>query len=187
MLTVNIIGSSGRNDTIDCNIFNKAKQQCINYIKNLECDIGDITLQSGGSSGIDHLAVILFLEGIDNKEFKSLKLFMPCGFDKKFIAKNIYEKTTCDTLNELHKKFTKEIGQDSINDLNKIINDPRVIFIYGMGFFHRNRLLASSANNTSSITIAMTFSENDKPSNGGTNYTWNLIKEKKIHFTLVKN
>ncbi len=181
---VTIIGSSGRNELISFNIFEDAKNKCIEYLKNLSMDIEDIILQSGGSSGVDHIAVVLFLEGIDGRKFAGLELFLPCKFDfynKKFLADNKYTESASNTLNELHTKFSVNIKRDSFEDFKKIKDMDNVNIHYGFGFYARNRMLAEK----SDTTLAMTFGKNS-PNDGGTRYTWDLIKGTKTHIGLNK-
>lgn len=189
---VTIIGSSGRTERFNETIFSLAKKDCIEHIKNLPNDIENITLQSGGSSGIDHLAIILYLEGIEHnghiKKFSGLKLYMPCSFDwinRKFTANNTSQASSSKLLNELHATFSKDIRRDTFNDLSVLKDDPNVVFEYGYGFFQRNRALAENSNNNCT-TIAMTFGSGSNPLDGGTLYTWNLIKGHKIHIPLKR-
>jgi hypothetical protein len=178
-----IIGSSGRNEPINLELFEAAKLKCIEWVKNLPFDIEDIILQSGGSSGIDHLAIILFLEGIDGKKFSGLNLFLPCHFDfinRKFISQSKYTESSSKTLNEIHSRFSFNIQRNTFEDFISIKDEKNVSIQYGMGFYDRNRMLAKQSN----ITLAMTFGK-DKPTDGGTLFTWNLIPGKnKTHISL---
>lgn len=182
---VTIIGSSGRNEPINLKTYESAKNKCIEYIKSLPVDISDIILKSGGSSGIDHLAVILFLEGIDGKNFSGLNLFLPCPINfesKKFFADNKYTESASKMLNDLHARFSRNISRDTFEDFLQIHNKSNVSIEYGMGFYARNRMLAK----VSDTTIAMTFGKGKVPADGGTKYTWDLIKGTKIHIPLEK-
>lgn len=186
---VTIIGCSGRNERITLEMYTKAKEECVEYIKSLPYRIEDIILQSGGSSGIDHLAIILFLEGIDGENFRGLNLFLPCQFNfenGEFFHNNKYEESSSKMLNELHKKFSKNIDRDSLKDFKKIKKKKNVNFYYGLGFYARNRMLAKNTNIPESTTIAMTYGKGDNPNDGGTRYTWDLIEANKKHFTLYK-
>lgn len=183
-----IIGCSGRNEKISLETFEKAKQDIKEFIKKQPNDINDIILQSGGSSGIDHLAIVLFLEGIDGKQFAGLRICLPCQFDqnlKKFSFQNKYEQQAAKMLNELHTNFSKNIKRSSFDDIKFLYGKSNVTIEHGLGFYSRNRMLAEYANTPFAITIAMTFSKGNVPNDGGTKYTWDLIKGNKFHIKLI--
>lgn len=155
-----------------------AKQKCIDYITSLKIPIPDITLQSGGCSGVDHLAVLLFLEGINGQEFKSLHLYLPASFSVEkqcFVAKNMYQKKAADTLNQLHTK-------SSLKELATVL--PLAQITIGNGFFSRNRKLAESCTHL----LALTYAPGNVPDDGGTRYTWNHARHprhtKRTHISL---
>lgn len=187
-MIVSIIGCSGHRQKLSAEIFYRAKHTLQTYIKTLTEKPEKIILRSGGSSGIDHLAVLLFLEGLEAKEsesrFKGLILNLPCGFNKEkggFISLNKYDNKAATLIKELHTDFSREIKRDSIDDLDKAIKNENCTCDSDFGFFKRNDKVAEC-----DLMLAMTFGKGNEPTDSGTKYTWTKSKcQNKLHFHLA--
>lgn len=161
-----VIGVSGRNK-MDFNLLSKEMfgymmDNVEAYIKyHLETSNDKIILVSGGSAWADHSVVKLFLE----KNFAGLELFLPTEFTNgKF--KDSHQGSI---LNNLHKHFSEQIEENSLDQILDCILDPNCKVSVHNGFFKRNTLIAEESDHV----IAFTFNENPK---GGTLDTWNKIK-----------
>jgi len=192
---ISIIGSSGNKIPLTKDTFSKARDELEKCFLTCGYPLENIILKSGGSSGIDHLAVILFLEGItiskfsgnlketEVKKFKGLVLNFPCGFDVQkegFYSLNRYDTKAATLLKELHTNFSKEIGRNTIADIDTCIKTQNCFYDSSMGFFRRNDKVAIA-----DIIIAMTFATGDKPTDGGTLYTWKkAVSVSKLHISL---
>ena len=179
-ITISIIGASGNNQHLSKQIFERAKDNLKTTIKNLPYSPSQIILTSGGSSGIDHLAILLYLKSLSTEPFAGLILHFPCGWNGKFYSKNQYDLKATNLLTLLHSAFSYEIKRDSIHDIILCVQHPKCYHKSYMGFFQRNDEVAKC-----DILIAMTFSSGNKPSDGGTAYTWKKsLAPSKIHISL---
>lgn len=172
MPIISIIGSSGRKNELTGEMFYKALDRVKAYIDEMEIPKSEITLRSGGSSGMDHIAVLLYKKG----EYRSLILNFPCNFvGSSFIS------TGCGSmLNKLHKDFSNLIGRDSLQDIRSSLFLRGVTWDSSPGFFARNDKVAEC-----DILISLTGDKGDRPKSGGTKYTWDKSKAPtKIHITL---
>jgi hypothetical protein len=176
-----IIGTSGRTDLdfnkLDEAHLNWAKSNVYSYIKtNMKTKPSKVTLISGGSSWIDHVAVQLFLTG----EFAGLELYLPADFDfplKKY-DKSSYEGRR---LNELHQKFSSKVGSNTLEELHQALFNPKTTMDVGDDFFIRNTKIAINSDHL----LAFTFNGNhDYPVKGGTMDTWSKFKGEKVHLSL---
>lgn len=176
---VSIIGSSGRDNTITAAMFDDAIMNVITCMKQMGVNMEDTILQSGGSSFIDHISIILFL-AMPNK-FKGLNIYLPCKFlfdleVPQFDPNNKYGYV----LNNLHIEFSKIIGRNTFQDFVNISKLENVNIYYGKSFLTRNTDVAKC-----DYMIAVTRSKTDKPNDGGTRDCWNkCLHNNKIHIPL---
>ena len=131
MTTIGIIGTSGSRNKMSCfdtQSFNK-------LVKFIEDEIKiypDFELWSGGSSGIDHIAVLLAL-----KYNCKIKLFLPTEWiNGKFYDNGEYSyyKNNGKQLNQLHKIFSQKIGYNTLEQINELIKKKIVQLKYIMVF-----------------------------------------------------
>jgi len=198
MIRLSIIGNSGNKLPLSVNAWKFAKcavQLKIAEILKREGKMrSDIQLQSGGSSGIDHLTLLLFNESFEEKEgsFKACHLYLPSAFQFDdsggalgFSTTNPYSIAAAATLNRLHGEFsTLVLGYNSYDDFIKAKTNGMTCTI-GCGFFARNRMLAAQTD----ICIALTFGTGAEPKDGGTRYTWSMLAQHalKIHISLQRD
>ena len=183
MVTIAIIGSSGSYGKMVMftgDIINKMIQKIIDYVNSENIDWQDVQLLSGGSSGADHVAVLLHLQ------YRcKIKLFLPCEFaNSKFYDNEKYEYkyNPGKLLNTLHREFGNVIYRNTLFDLDQTISPENTEIHKGM--HERNKALAKSLTEDG-ILIAFTDSNTDIPSTSGTLQTWNLFKSnKKIHICI---
>lgn len=173
MTTVGIIGFSGRNGDLDRakltpQLYNKMCDLSAYIIKTeFKVNLDDITVISGGSSISDHIAVVLFNQGI----IKQLKLCLPCEFDCKRMCFD--ESKECGrTLNGLHREFSSRIGISSLEEIGLAIKNNCEIEVYN-GFFSRNNVIAATAKYL--LAFGITKSDINKKS-GGTAYTYDKCR-----------
>lgn len=170
MKTVSIIGTAKKFD------FQKAYKQAEDYIENnISKDWNEIHLVSGGAAYGDHIAVRLFLAHPES----SFTLHLPCKFDKKYEDTGVkdWRINPGNTANYYHSLFSKNEGIDSLKEIEQAISIGANILVY-KGFHKRNAEVAKS-----DYTIAFSYSKEDYPTDGGTNFTWKLCKGEKKHFS----
>jgi hypothetical protein len=183
MITISIIGSSGSKDNMinfTLERINKMIIQVENIITTSNLSWDNIKLVSGGSSGADHIAVLLAL-----KYKCKLILHLPCEYinDQFHDNGNYNYKYNCGKLlNTLHEKFSIKLGYDkdwSLKQINEILKNNEY-YIYN-GFLKRNIPVSKSQ-----AIIAFTPSNSNKPKDGGTFHCWSLATtEYKIHINLL--
>ena len=183
-MKIAIIGTAGRNGLdafLSKEIFEKMLDYCKNYItNNITNDWSSIILVSGGAAWSDHLAIKLHNDFPTSK----LELHLPAKWD--FINHKFVENKEGFISNNYHRKFSEKIGENSLQQLEDVINNNisinnnNNIVKYYNGFFPRNAAIAES-----DYLIAFTFEKNE-PSSGGTGYTWKRAKGKK-HHCLISN
>ena len=156
--------------------FAKLFPQMVRKIKQLveaEFPIDEpVCLVSGGSSGADHVAVVAFLESKQS----ALHLYLPCAFTNKQYALNPdggdWTVNPGKSLNFRHRQFGKQIGQDTLSQIDEAIARGAHVTI-GKGFHDRNTMIAENCD------FLVAFSETDVPT-GGTLDTWSKTKAKKV-------
>lgn len=175
MVTISIIGSSGSKGMDIFNNFNDIYSRVADKIEEIYNENEDITIVSGGSSGIDHIAVMICL-----KYDLKLKLYLPCEFnDDKFYDNGNYNYryNNGKLLNKLHSDFSKIIGKNTLEQIKKVLKIKENSYEVYEGFLNRNKYVAKS-----DIIIAAT---KNSTIDGGTGHTYNLAKTKnKIHLII---
>lgn len=175
--SIAIIGIAGSRD----NMINFSKIRFEAMVKETEdaiintgLDWNEIELWSGGSSGADHIAVVLALKYNCN-----IKLFLPCEFnDGRFFdnGKYNYKQNTGKQLNILHNKFGRKVNLDTLSQIKELLNSENSSV--SNGFFERNKKIAIA-----DAMIALTASVAVK--DGGTQYTWGRsTSEYKLHIDI---
>ena len=93
MTTVSIIGTSGRKESLNLELYKKMILSTKTFLENLNLDY--IILVSGGAAWSDHIAVTLFLNRQNyNLNIKELRLYLPCQFDME--TKRFYDNGSKD-------------------------------------------------------------------------------------------
>ena len=127
----------------------------------------------------DHIAVVLYMHG----EVGSLTLHLPV----KWIQSKYYDNERNDiwknpgrSANKLHKQFSKETGEDTLEQIDNAITMGARHFVHD-GFQKRNTEVAKSK-----YLIAFTWGDSfEQPKKGGTLDTWTKCNGKKVHIPLL--
>jgi len=169
-----IIGTSGRNETLNPTHYEHMWDKAKEYIQSTFPNQTNLHVISGGSSWADHIAVRLYNEGVVDK----LILYIPSTFrtEEELFNDNYDGKR----LNQLHKLFSDECKINSLGEIASAIKKGAHV-VKGNNFHHRNTMIA----NKSTHLIAFTFGLNS-PKKGGTNDTWTkTMHANKIHYSLL--
>lgn len=181
MLTVAVIGTAGRdkNRVYDLDLWCKMwDDACKRFTAGK-----DYTLVSGGAAWADHLAVELFLAN----KVSRLTLHLPAPFNtihKNFEGIGLGSATAA---NYYHERFRAATGIDSLRQIKEAIQHPRCIWTEQpratgySGMFARNDLVAADAE----ACLAYTWGEGSEPEDGGTKYTWDRVKGRRVHVSLT--
>lgn len=187
MTAVAIIGTAGRDKTkpmtLDtwCAMWQDVKSR-------FTFDTKDYKLVSGGAAWADHLAVHLFLN-LPERSGTRLVLHLPARLERgRSVWK--YEETggVGSACNYYHDKFMEATGIDGRREIAEAIERPCCSITVrppspGMGaFFARNDLVAKAAD----ACVAYTWGSGAVPMDGGTRYTWDKIKGRKVHVPIGK-
>ena len=171
MIKVAIIGSAGRNEwaaKMSKSLFLKMVQAAHEAIIALKLKPENVCLVSGGAAWSDHVAVKLFQKG----GFGDLELHLPCAWQKtRFDPENSFGIRS----NELHAEFSEKMEIDSLKEIQ--LSGAEIH--EHQGFFPRNNQIAKAP-----YLIAFSWGVS-KPEEGGTKYTWNKCKGKKVHISLL--
>jgi hypothetical protein len=179
MVKIGIIGTAGRNTDIyqlNKNIYEKSIAAVKTICQNL--DPKDITLISGGSAWMDHIAVSLYL----NNYISKLELCLPCEWDynnhqfKSIGSSTDWKINPAYYINYLHRRFSEKIGHNTLDDLEQAIKTCHVN-IYD-GFHSRNNEIAK-------CDWLIAFGLTNELSDGGTKYTYNLCKGGRIYINAL--
>lgn len=196
MPLLSIIGTAGRDGRMTAAVWQRVLLFLSAFIDS-QAGLG-ITLVSGGAAWIDHLAVRLFLLGKVSK----LVLHLPCPFDRmkqRFVDTQNGEtisgqRSTGEydwrinpgrTANYYHDKFSKQLGSNSLAEIELAIQKGATIYCYN-GFHARNKEIAKT-----DLLLAFTWSTNDTPADGGTKHTWDCCQTtslgpNKVHYSLTQ-
>jgi len=181
MVIVGIVGNSlGKyGDVMTAEIWDGIGKSFIEIVNKEMEEHGTVSLVSGGCSGIDHLAVQMFLDG----RVQELTLCLPCQF-----VDGRYEDTGSPkwfenpgrTLNAYHKTFSTRINRNTLDDLKQCFTKGAHVQVY-KGFHSRNTQIALQ----SEKLFAYTTSISDQLIDGGTLDTWNKAKCSKQHISIL--
>lgn len=179
MTTVAIIGTAGRDKdrTYDLDLWCKMwDDACKRFVEGKHYH-----LVSGGAAWADHLAVELFLA----KKVQRLTLHLPAVFDNVKYKFEGPPSSSASAANYYHEQFTKATGIDSRRQIAEALDrmcdftEQECTSGYG-SMFARNILVAQEAE----ACLAYTWGEGSDPADGGTKYTWDRIKGRKVHVSL---
>jgi hypothetical protein len=184
---VSVVGSAGRDpaedERISKDLFHEMKIMTIKIIqKHIQSDLKTIKLVSGGAALADHVAVSLFIE---NQGFEGLTLHLPTKWESNLMryydsGEKDFRSNPGRTANKFHEKFSKLIGIQSLEEVEKARLLGAQFHIWN-GFHARNTKVAKC-----DLMIAFTWSKTDiPPHSGGTIDTWNKSDAKmKVHIPL---
>lgn len=181
---VAIIGSAKTIEGMTGSLFTKSIDAVAKIInEKMPIHQSGVTLVSGGSAWIDHIAVKLFLTG----EYAGLHLYTPCEWDClriQYSDSGIYDwkENPGGTLNSYHRKFSIRAGIKSLEELDKVNCTPGFSCTVKNGFHARNDLIAQNCD----LLIALSWAKDDEPDDGGTLYTWKKATPAygKVHISL---
>lgn len=177
VITVAIIGTADRDGTFTEEFLQKLQVTADKVItEDWKLDRKEVALVSGGSTGVDHVAVRLF----DQEKYGQLHLHLPASFDIKSEryednGKFSYQENPGKLLNNYHHKFLQ--GR-ALSEIAAVSKDKRVTIEISNGknsMWQRNNKIAQA-----DYLIAFTAGK-DTPSSKGTKYTWDRCKKQKIH------
>lgn len=143
----------------------------------------DYKLVSGGAAWADHIAVALY----NSDKVGELSLHLPSTLVR---VKGVYQfdggqGTSGNAANYYHKLYKEATGSDSLREIVHAIQKGASVTYqpvadgYG-AMFARNDLVAAEAH----AGLAYTFGLGKEPADGGTKYTWNKIKGRRVHVPL---
>lgn len=184
---VAIIGTAGRmndkrNKDLTTAHFEWMVDSALKTLVSFGLDPSETHLISGGAAWADHVAVELFLR----KKVAGLTLYAPCAFaEASFVDTGSADWRTNPgkTSNYYHRLFSEKIGRNSLTEIATACARGAVLDTSGTGFHSRNSAIAARATHM----IAFTWSEEGKPTDGGTLDTWKkcaLAGEFKVHVSL---
>ena len=129
---------------------------------------------------LDHIAVSLFILG----EVSGLTLHLPCEWDSErrcFLdtGENDWRKNPGHTANKLHRAFSQELGESSLEQIHTAILLGAVTEVH-RGFHERNTRVAQCSDNLIAFTWGL-----KEPVKGGTFDTWKKCSGRKEHVSLV--
>jgi hypothetical protein len=130
MSTLGIIGTAFRKEDkfkLTPELYSKMLAQATEKLNEFRKCFGVDVLISGGASGADHLAVILYL----TKLVPKLILFLPCEFENgkfKDNGSNNFNENPGKIANYYHSLFSKVMGVNTLVDLvdGKRIGEPNL-------------------------------------------------------------
>lgn len=176
MPTFGIIGTAGRQEDkskLGSAMYSQMRDVATCMISEIQESYGVDTLVSGGAAWADHIAVLLYLEGI----VPNLILFLPCEFTGNRFHDNGIQSYKGEnpgkTLNHYHLTFSQNTGLDSFAQLRKA-KEKGASFRISTNFWARNGLIAKY----SDILLAFTFGEKHWLKDGGTSHTMNAYLNK---------
>jgi hypothetical protein len=193
MVRVAVVGTAGRGDDLKrmtSDLYDRMVMEAGRILLDeWKLDPSKIILVSGGSSWSDHVAIDLFLH--DKRFYDSkMHLYFPCPFD---VGKSQYHMESnhfldCgNRLNWLHNQFSKKrnsakssLAKSSLHDISEALQNAKCNSTVHKGFFYRNLEVGKC-----DYLLAFTWSQTDKPADGGTAHTWkNSNAKTKHHITL---
>ena len=123
--------------------------------------------------------MVLYTLGDVNK----LTLHLPARWEtnkyfEKVNASKSSWKSPGQSANELHKRFSKAIGEDTLGHIETAFVMGAKRFVYD-GFQQRNTEVAKSP-----FLVAFTWGEGSEPKKGGTLDTWQKCAGRKVHIPL---
>ena len=178
-LRISIIGSAGRGEDLqklDNSSFPRMVAETSRIAAKLAGDRPWAAV-SGGAAWADHLAVVLFLEGIAS----ALQLHLPCEFtasgfhDTGENGNASWRTNPGATLNRHHRNFAAKSGRDPFADIAKAMLLPRCWLLVTPRFFQRNSRVAEDVTDC----IALTFGTGARVKDGGTHDTMGKFLNRK--------
>eukprot|EP01102_Stenamoeba_stenopodia_P017610 TRINITY_DN6342_c0_g1_i1.p1 TRINITY_DN6342_c0_g1~~TRINITY_DN6342_c0_g1_i1.p1 ORF type:complete len:259 (-),score=47.26 TRINITY_DN6342_c0_g1_i1:287-1063(-) len=185
-IRIGIVGTAGRKlsggKPMTKELFQHMLQAVTETIEGLGSEWNEVHFISGGAAWADHLAVVLFLE----KQAAGLKIYIPCkwigaGEGYHDTGKKDWRTNPGRTANIYHENFSSIVGRNSFIDIDTAQTRGASLDATHPGYHNRNTAIALA----SDILIALTWSEGNEPTEGGTLDTWKkCTRGKKIHISL---
>ena len=175
---VSIIGASNQHKAI---AYEDILQIYRYYANELNALAGKpILLQSGGSTGIDFIAILLFLSCPER--FQGLVLHLPCEYDieeGRFFAAHPGQEKGAQTLNQLYPLFEAETGYEARKLLSQVLRMKGVSRTVSSGLIARNKLVAQC-----DLLLAASHTNKVPPPTGGTRDTWKQCMGERKYFLI---
>lgn len=196
--TLAIIGTAGRNgdaSKLTRHSFLRMCEAAKGLWTRLNCDCG----VSGGAAWGDHVLVALALNGFIPAD--RVILHLPAGIERnKFLTNG--PRSPGGIANYYHAAFSRAMGEDTIRQIQQIIDMGAKAIVYPGGMIARNAGIAMACNGLDDALLAFTFGNGKEwiiqeypgatngtnaglnPNGTGTIDTWNRAKCKKFHACL---
>lgn len=179
---VGIIGTANRRPNLlkmmSQELYNKMIEKAYKIITiDLQLNLSDVVLVSGGAAWSDHVAIDLF----NIYTPKSLELYLPCAYENRQFVDNglrSWRNNPGYTANLYHKQFSFTLDRTSLNDINWACAQGANIYVK-KGFHARNTEIAKV-----DYLIAFTWATDESNISGGSLDTWRKCKNQKIHVSL---
>ena len=172
---VGIIGTAGRKEAaahLNYEVYFRMLEDARRRVQEIQPDPQALELVSGGAAWADHLAVLLFLQGVARK----LTLFLPTALTSTgfYVERpGRWQENPGGTANYYHRQFTTKIRAAqpgstwaSHLDLQALPGRAGVTLDIGTGFLERNTTLARYVG--TDHLLAYTLGLGDEPADGGT-------------------
>ena len=146
-------------------------------VHDLNLDISDVILVSGGAAWSDHVAVSLF----NRHCYAGLELYIPCDWKESKYYDNGERNWRLNpgySANRYHRQFSDIVLCDTLQEIEESRTNGAVLHVKD-GFHARNTYIAKS-----DILIAFTWANNEYEITGGSRDTWRKCKNRKIHISL---
>lgn len=181
-VTVAIIGTANRKKELlskmSVELYEKMVKRAHKTIVNdLNLDMSNVILVSGGAAWSDHVAVSLF----NRYCYNALKLYIPCDWKESKYHDNGargWRHNPGYSANLYHRQFSDIMLCDTLKEIEESRQNGAVLYVQD-GFHARNTCIAESDN-----LIAFTWANNENEITGGSRDTWRKCENRKIHISI---
>lgn len=174
-MTLGIIGTAGRGPDGEAFKNNPAYWRMMKVIAQIVVAVlQPDRLVSGGAAFSDHLAVQLFLE----EDVPNLTLHLPAEWSGHGFKETSSKFDTGRTSNWYHSLFSRDVGIDSLGEIQRAIEKGASIRTGAGGFKERNSDIAKEAD----VLLAFTFGNGAELKDGGTKNTWDKFLARRPHW-----
>lgn len=164
-MTLGIIGTAGRGPDGDAFRANPRLWRSMQAVAQIVVTVlKPDRLVSGGAAMADHLAVQLYLDG----SVPDLTLHLPAEWTGHGFKETSSRFDPGRTSNWYHSLFQRDMGVDSLAEIQRAIEKGATIQTGAGGFKERNTDIAREAD----AMLAFTFGQGAVPKDGGTADTW---------------
>lgn len=182
VVKVAIIGTANRNKKLLRNMSAELYEDMIErahetIVNDLNLDVSNVILVSGGAAWSDHVAVSLF----ERNRYAGLELYIPCDWKESKYYDNGergWRRNPGYSANMYHRQFSDIVLCDTLAEIENAQKNGAVLHVKN-GFHARNTCIAKS-----DTLIAFTWANNEYEITGGSRDTWRKCNNRKIHISL---